>query len=118
MGGKGRTLAVFAMLKDKDIAGVVAAVKTQVAHWFIASLSGPRGASVTELGPVFAAASIGAVTRCADVAAAYAQACDIATENDRIVVFGSFYTVAAVMQVRERQRTSPARGGVQGNRGP
>jgi len=118
MGGKGRTLAVFAMLKDKDIAGVVAAVKTQVAHWFIASLGGPRGASVTELGPVFAAAFIGAVTRCADVAAAYAQACDIATENDRIVVFGSFYTVAAVMQVRERQRTSPARGGVQGNRGP
>ncbi len=118
LGGKGRTLAVFAMLKDKDIAGVVAAVKAQVAHWFIASLSGPRGASVTGLGPVFAAASISAVTQCADVAAAYAQACDIATENDRIVVFGSFYTVAAVMQVRERQRTSPARGGVQGNRGP
>jgi hypothetical protein len=26
-------------------------------------------------------------------------------------VFGSFYTVAAVMQLRERQRASPARGG-------
>jgi len=118
MGNKGRTLAVFAMLKDKDIAGVVAAVKDQVTHWLIASLCGPRGASVTDLGPVFAAATIDGVTRCSDVAAAYAQACDIATENDRIVVFGSFYTVAAVMQVRERQRTSPARGGVQGNRGP
>ena len=118
MGGKGRTLAVFGMLKDKDIAGVVAATKAQVAHWFIAGLNGPRGASITDLGPVFAAASVIAVTQCVDVAAAYTQACDIATENDRIVVFGSFYTVAAVMQLRERQRTPPARGGIQEYRGP
>jgi len=68
--------------------------------------------------PVFAAASVAAVTQCVDVAAAYSQACDIATENDRIVVFGSFYTVAAVMQLRERHRTPPARGSVQEYRGP
>ena len=46
------------------------------------------------------------VTRCASIAAAYAQACDMATENDRILVFGSFYTVAAVMQARATQRIS------------
>jgi dihydrofolate synthase/folylpolyglutamate synthase len=118
MGGFGRTLAVFAMLQDKDIAGVVAAVQAQVSHWFIAGLDGPRGAAASELGRILSAASIAAVTRCGDVATAYAQACDIATENDRIVVFGSFYTVAAVMQLRERQRTSPARGGIPGYRGP
>jgi hypothetical protein len=33
-------------------------------------------------------------------------------------VFGSFYTVAAVMQLRERQRASPARGGIRENQGP
>jgi dihydrofolate synthase / folylpolyglutamate synthase len=49
---------------------------------------------------VLTAAGIDAVTSCADVAAAYAQACDMATENDRIAVFGSFFTVAAVMQSR------------------
>jgi len=111
MGGNGRVLAVFAMLRDKDIAGVVAAVSSQVAHWFIAGLEGPRGAGLPELARAFAASGARAVTACNDVAAAYSQACDIATENDRIVVFGSFYTVAAVMQLRERQRTSPARGG-------
>ena len=100
------------------IPGVIAAVKSQVAHWFIAGLGGARGAGVAALAQVFAATSITAVTACDDIAAAYTQACDKATENDRIIVFGSFYTVAAVMQVRERQRTSPARGGVQGNRGP
>lgn len=118
MGGSGRTLAVFAMLRDKDIAGVAAAVAAQVSHWFIAGLDGPRGAAAGELGRILSAASIAAVTRCGDVPAAYSQACDIATENDRIVVFGSFYTVAAVMQLRERQRTSPAGGGIPGYRGP
>jgi dihydrofolate synthase/folylpolyglutamate synthase len=39
-----------------------------------------------------------------DIAAAYAQACDKAVENDRIVVFGSFYTVAAVMAARQQKR--------------
>jgi dihydrofolate synthase/folylpolyglutamate synthase len=111
MGGGGRVLAVFAMLKDKDIAGVVAAVKPRVAHWFIAGLQGARGAQVGELRQALAAAAVTAVTACHSVADAYAQACDIATENDRIIVFGSFYTVAAVMQLRERQRASPARGG-------
>jgi dihydrofolate synthase/folylpolyglutamate synthase len=111
MGGGGRVLAVFAMLKDKDIAGVVAAVKPQVAHWYIAGLEGARGAGVTELRVALAAASVTAVKAYDSVAAAYAQACDIATENDRIVVFGSFFTVAAVMRVRERQRASPARDG-------
>ncbi|OGA21982.1 MAG: bifunctional folylpolyglutamate synthase/dihydrofolate synthase [Betaproteobacteria bacterium RIFCSPLOWO2_02_FULL_67_26] len=100
MGGGGRTLAVFAMLKDKDIAGVVAALGSRVGHWFIAGLGGPRGAPVDEVGKVLAGAAVGTVTPCDTVAAAYAQACDKATENDRILVFGSFYTVAAVMQLR------------------
>jgi dihydrofolate synthase/folylpolyglutamate synthase len=106
MGGPGRTYAVFAMLQDKDIAGVVAALRPSVAHWFIAALGGPRGASTGELGQALAAAGVDAVTLCGDVAAAYAQACDMATENDRIAVFGSFYTVAAVMQSRAVRRTA------------
>jgi dihydrofolate synthase/folylpolyglutamate synthase len=100
MGGGGRTLAVFAMLKDKDIAGVIAALRSSVAHWFIAGLGGARGAGVAELERALTGAAIGQVTRCADVSSAYAQACDMAAENDRIVVFGSFYTVAGVMQIR------------------
>jgi dihydrofolate synthase / folylpolyglutamate synthase len=104
MGEGGRTLAVFAMLKDKDIGGVIAAVKAHVAHWYIAGLTGARGASVAQIASCFEAASIAAVTACNDVAAAYTQACDIATENDRIVVFGSFFTVAAVMRLRESRR--------------
>lgn len=114
MEGAGRTLAVFAMLKDKDIAGVIAAVKPHVAHWYIAPLGGTRGASVDQLAQAFEfeAVPVTAVTRCDNVASAYTQACDIAVENDRIVVFGSFFTVAAAMQLRERERASLAGSGI------
>jgi dihydrofolate synthase/folylpolyglutamate synthase len=117
MGGGGRVLAVFAMLRDKDVAGVIAAVKSQVAHWFIAGLEGARGAGAGELRRALAANDVSAVTECGDVAVAYAQACDIATENDRIVVFGSFHTVAEVMRVRERRKASPAGDGSRGDHG-
>jgi len=110
MGGSGRVLAVFAMLRDKDLAGVVTAVRSQVAHWFIAGLDGARGAGVADLRKALTTGGATAVTECRDVAAAYTQACDIATENDRILVFGSFYTVAAVMQLRERRKGVPGQG--------
>jgi dihydrofolate synthase/folylpolyglutamate synthase len=103
MGGGGRTYAVLAMLRDKDITGVVAALKTAIAHWFVAGLDVARGAAVEQLDAVLAAAGIESRTRCGDVASAYAQACDQAAENDRILVFGSFYTVATVMQIRARR---------------
>jgi dihydrofolate synthase/folylpolyglutamate synthase len=111
MGGGGRTFAVFAMLKDKDIGGVIDAMKARIAHWYIAGLDGARGASIAQLQQCFAAAPTAAVTACEDVAAAYMQACDIAAENDRIVVFGSFFTVAAVVRLRESRRALSGKAG-------
>jgi dihydrofolate synthase/folylpolyglutamate synthase len=106
MNFRGRTFAVFAMLRDKDIAGVAAALAPAVDRWFIAGLDAPRGAQADDIERALAAAGVATPTRARDVADAYTQACDMAAENDRIVVFGSFYTVATVM----RKRASRARG--------
>lgn len=97
----GRTFAVFAMLEDKDISGVITALRGHVDCWLVASIEGPRGASAAKLGEALAREGIAeGVFEYSSVAAAYSQACDRAAENDRILVFGSFYTVAAVMAVR------------------
>ncbi|HEX3171461.1 MAG TPA: bifunctional tetrahydrofolate synthase/dihydrofolate synthase, partial [Burkholderiales bacterium] len=99
----GRTLAVFSMLKDKDIDGVVAAVKAHIAHWFLAGSGGARGASAAFLAAALARAGVTApADEFPDVVAAWHAACESAADNDKIIVFGSFLTVAAVM--RERQR--------------
>jgi dihydrofolate synthase/folylpolyglutamate synthase len=101
MQSAGRTYAVFSMLKDKDIAGVIGAVEACIDEWLIAPSEGPRGADIDMLTAELARAGVfERVSAYDDVAAAYSQACERAGQNDRIVVFGSFYTVAAVMAAR------------------
>jgi dihydrofolate synthase / folylpolyglutamate synthase len=91
------TFAVFAMLKDKDITAVVEAVKHRIDHWHVAPLPGTRGIEVKTLERALLNAGVKdrAVTRFESVEAAYAAAQKTADEADRIVVFGSFLTVAA-----------------------
>src|SRR6185503_18947914 len=43
------TIAVFGMLKDKDIAGVVRAAAPRITRWHLATLPGSRGAQSGEL---------------------------------------------------------------------
>jgi len=96
-----KTYAVCAMLKDKDMAGVVDALKLQVDTWLVGGINAPRGASSDELGQVLSEANAGKVERFSTVTEALHHAYNQAGENDRIVAFGSFYTVAEVMRARE-----------------
>ncbi len=99
-----RTIAVFSMLDDKDIAGVIRAVKDRITHWLIAPAEGSRGARVARLAQELARAGVSVpVTEFADVAGAWRAACQMAAETDKILVFGSFLTVAAVMRERQRE---------------
>ena len=97
-----RTIAVCGMLRDKDIAGVLAALAPRVTHWHLASLGGPRAASADEL----AEHAQGDVERFATPAEAFGAALKRAEANDKIVVFGSFLTVAEVMAWLKNNKTS------------
>jgi len=105
MGFHPYTYAVFGSMHDKDIDGVIAAMSEHVDHWCLATLPSPRSASASELAakvqivqPEKAERTINIFD---DPAAAYANAISRAGENDRIVVFGSFLTVAGVMAARK-----------------
>ncbi|TAN56274.1 MAG: bifunctional tetrahydrofolate synthase/dihydrofolate synthase [Betaproteobacteria bacterium] len=90
-----QTIAVFAMLRDKDIAGVARALAPRITRWHVAGLGGARGASAEQVAVAAAAAGVTApVQRHANPGAALAVARSEAGENDKIVVFGSFLTVA------------------------
>jgi len=94
------TFAVFGMLRDKDIAGVARALAGQIDRWCVCTLRPPRGAQAAELAQVLRQAGVVAVREFENPALAYAAACSGAAENDRIVVFGSFHTVADIMVAR------------------
>jgi dihydrofolate synthase/folylpolyglutamate synthase len=93
-----KTYAVFAMLKDKDMAGVVAALDPHIDCWLVAGIGAPRGASAAELAQVLHQGGVrGEVLTFDNTADALRYACNAAGENDRIAAFGSFYTVAEAM---------------------
>jgi dihydrofolate synthase/folylpolyglutamate synthase len=93
------TTAVFAMLNDKDIGGVIDALAERIDRWLVAPLPGPRGATAGQLAGALAARGLGERTRqFTTVAAALDSARREAGPNDRIVAFGSFLTVAEALQ--------------------
>ncbi|MHB8535562.1 MAG: bifunctional folylpolyglutamate synthase/dihydrofolate synthase, partial [Sulfuricaulis sp.] len=101
----GRTLAVFGMLKDKDIAAVAAPLAGTIDRWYPASLNVARGATAAQLIEALAAADARAPARgYDDVHQAYAAARADAAETDRIVVFGSFHTVGDILAALGKAR--------------
>jgi dihydrofolate synthase/folylpolyglutamate synthase len=104
MGFHPRTIAVFGILSDKDIDAVIAPLLRRVDRWEVATLPPPRGASAQLLRQRLQDAGVApdAVREHVDAAAAYGAAREEAAEADRIIVFGSFLTVAAVLAAKER----------------
>ncbi len=101
----GETMAVCGMLHDKDIAGVLAALTPAVTQWHVADTPGARGARADELAAALSQAGNSApVAAYSNVAAAWREACKKARDNDKIIVFGSFLTVSAVMLEIERDK--------------
>lgn len=94
----GRTLAVFAMLADKDTEGVARVMQEVVDVWHAAGLSVDRGASGEHLARQLKA--LGAVRAYThnSVTEAYKEALAGAQAGDRVIIFGSFYTVAEALQ--------------------
>ena len=89
------TIGVVGMLKDKDIAGVLRALAPRITRWHFATLPGPRGADAQLLSRIFLELNIKApATEHGSVAEALAAAKKESSGNDKIVVFGSFLTVA------------------------
>lgn len=98
MGRFRKTHAVFGMLKDKDIGGVVNIMAGLIDIWHLGSIDAARGASAEDLLTFFSGGRGGSVSCYPSVALAYDAACRQAEQDDRIVVFGSFYTVAEALK--------------------
>ena len=94
----GRTHLVLGMLDDKDVGGFVTALSSAVDLWYPASLDNPRGLSAWELDQrMRGLLPANRIHPCLDVPTACREAGENASAGDRIVVCGSFFTVAAAM---------------------
>lgn len=87
--------AVFAMMKDKDIDGVISIMRDRVDTWYLAPLKNPRAASEGVLNEYFLQQGIEEVNGgFADFSAAFNAAKSQARTGELILVFGSFFLVS------------------------
>jgi len=109
MGFFPRTHVVLGAMADKDLAGVVAPLLPLVDHWSLCDLPTPRAASAVQLAELIrtqraAAEAAGQKLPSATLdvhaspSAALQHAMAVADPADRIVTFGSFFTVGGVLQ--------------------
>lgn len=93
----GKTIAVAAVLEDKDWQSMVANLDSQIDYWFIAELVGisraAKGQSLLKL--LYNAGGEGML--CETVEVAFLSAIAKAKKTDNVLVFGSFYTVAKIL---------------------
>src|SRR5688572_25549846 len=101
MGFYPTTHAVFGVMADKDLAPILARIGPLVDRWYFCDLPTPRAASAGDLAAAWRAQNtrtdVAASTH-ASPQAALDAAVAAADPADRIVVFGSFFTVGGVLQ--------------------
>ena len=96
----GKTIAVFSILRDKDILGVVAAVSLDIDTWYIAEIENERAANIDTICKAIQKVNPSAhIVTFKNIQEAYQFASNEVERNDRIIAFGSFYTVADIMKL-------------------
>ncbi len=96
----GKTRAVFSMLADKDIIGTLEVIKKHIDAWYISALHVKRGASMKILLDCFQKTKIKNRKENSSIAEAFKNAINESQPGDRVVVFGSFHTVANALLVQ------------------
>ena len=94
----GRTIALFCAMSDKDLHGMIRACSGAVDAWFLADLPEvPRAAAASDLAAQVHEAGGHMISVSKNIRQAWRRAFTLLGDGDRLVVFGSFFTVAGAL---------------------
>ena len=102
---EGRVIVVCGMLKDKEIGVSLSEIQPLVDQWHLATINVERGATADALElelQATAKTALNEVSLWNDVQAAYDHVMQTASEDDCVVIFGSFYVVADILAHHQR----------------
>jgi dihydrofolate synthase / folylpolyglutamate synthase len=98
----GNTYAVVGMLADKDISNTLRPLRHHVDHWTVCDLAEPRGAKATQLKQALLDLEVSQIiVAFSSPDLAFQRAYSQLQKNDRLLVFGSFHTAAAIYRYLE-----------------
>ena len=95
----GHNYGVFYAMEDKPLQPMLLALGDRLDTWFLGAVEVERAASDEQMQTAFRQTGLETRSRFySHIVHAYEAASAVATKDDRIVVFGSFYVVGAIMQ--------------------
>ena len=90
------TVAIFSALIDKDIVDMIELASGSIKHWFLVPIKAERSIELNALKDKFANSD--STTVCLNMSNAIEQSLEL-EEIDRVVIFGSFYTIADASKI-------------------
>ncbi len=103
----GRNLALFGLLADKDLAGVVGPLAQVIDRWFVLTLNGPRGRRSEALAAELQAMGLDVGARFDRLPEALSTCRAALRDGDRLVIFGSFYLVGDLLALLDAEAGGP-----------
>ncbi len=101
----GRNYVIFAALKDKDIHGMLKDLSGIFTAWFVADLpQATRGADSNDILKILSELGDEKFTTWPTVSDAWDSAWNLMVPGDRLVIFGSFYTISSVLSLIQVKR--------------
>jgi dihydrofolate synthase/folylpolyglutamate synthase len=100
----GRRIAIFSAMNDKDLESMVRRIAGHFDGWFLADQpANPRAVPATRLAELLRGVGEGRISISKNLRQAFRRARSVMQEGDQLAVFGSFYTVAEVMPLLDRE---------------
>lgn len=95
---QGKTFALVGMLNDKDILNTLKEMLPVVDHWNVVDLKGERGEKTIVLEKHLHHLGVTNIHTYSTVWKGYQNLLSILNPLDRLIIFGSFFTVAAILE--------------------
>ena len=102
-----KTHAVFALFGDKDLDQIIKILDALIDHWYVGGLTGDRAVAPGALAAAIGRIARGGISAHADPVMAYRAAIKEARPGERVVVFGSFQVVGAILPLVNGQTRLP-----------
>ncbi|MEZ7952906.1 MAG: folylpolyglutamate synthase/dihydrofolate synthase family protein [Halioglobus sp.] len=102
----GKRICIFSVMTDKDISSIIKATAGHFDAWFLGDQPGnTRAAGATEIAALLDDRGQTMVSISKNLRQAFRRAQSVAGEGDRLVVFGSFYTLAAILPLLDKDHS-------------
>lgn len=102
---KGKIYSVFSVMADKDVSEIIGACKGRFDGWFLGDqVEVPRACTARFLEQALEQDGNRIISRSESIEQAFRSAQSIMSAGDTLVVFGSFFTVAAVLPLLDEDR--------------